>query len=201
MPFLSDPELDAALDALHERVRRALTGAVDAVVNNDLSRAKDVRTDHRLLERSLRDLEHLALVRMVDADAPDAAALTRYLQVGVQLAQIGDLARAMAILPTSSRATIELDSSSVVHAVTRRLEQRLAGVVAAFIARDVEAARALEDADPTVAVLLNRLHELGLKRAPTPPATAKCASHLRLIDSLITSVAGLTRSAGAPMGF
>lgn len=200
MPHVTEPELNEALWALHDRVVRALDGALDVVINADPTRIPEVRTDHRLIERALRELEHAALVRMVESGEDDSPSLTRYLKVGVQMAQIGDLARAMALLTSSKATAVELDSASIVHAVGGRVQERLAAAVSAFADVDIEVARALEPPDPTLTVLLDRLQDIANRRKPEAPVCAKSASHLNLIDALIRSIAGLTRAAGAPAG-
>lgn len=198
MPHPTDDHLPQSLWALHARVVRAFNGALDAVVRADPSRVADVRTEHRLIERALRDLEHAALVRMVDDATGDATGLTLYLKVGVQLAQIGDLSRAMAVASSTSRTAVDIDAASLMNALGTRLEERLAAALAVFVDMDAERARALEAPDPATDVLVARVMELGEREAKSPPLGAKCASHLRLIDVLIRSIAGLTRTAGAP---
>lgn len=200
MPHITDADVRDSMITLHRAVDEAFHRALDGVTHPVSAPAGGLRAEHRQVERCLRELEHAVLLRMVQDAETKAGAMTRYLKVGVQLAQISDMARAMAVT-TSAAQGIELDAVSIAHAVGGRLQERMAAAVTAFMDLDVEAARTLEDGDPTVAVLLDKLHDVAARRAPHPPAAAKCASHLRLVDSLIRSIAGLTRSAGAPSTF
>jgi phosphate transport system protein len=153
-------ELQDDVLALGSMVEQALTDSVDALKGHDFGAARRIIAGDRAINEKRFDIEAdaLALIATQQPMAGDVRTLAAVLEIVTELERIGDYAKGISRINLRMGAGPFLKPLTDIPLMCSIACEQLRRALAAFIHRDVEAARAIPREDDIVDGLYNQVY-------------------------------------------
>jgi len=172
----------------------AVGRAITALQNQDVEEAKRIIAEDDIIDRQQYALEDRALL-LIARQAPMAADLrmiSAVISIASELERIGDYAEGIAKITIRGAGEPLLKPLIDVPRMAEKSQQMLRIAVDAFINRDVDAARALGDADTEVDQLTTQVQNELLSYMLRDPKNIERALHLMFVAHNLERVADRT---------
>ena len=183
-------KLNDELNKMSETVEAAIENTLEALKNNDRTLAKEVIKNDSIVDDMERSIESrcLSLVLRQQPVARDLRHISTALKVVTDLERIGDHASEIAEL------TLRLDNENTctalkhLPAMADNVKSMVREAIAAFIARDVEAARKIELQDDIIDAFFDKVKDEVIKLLKTDGGQSDMAIDLLMIAKYLERI-------------